>query len=60
MRVMVFVFAAELLRVWGGGRVYFRFQVTEMMEGFFWVSNFRFGDFLGYENCGKYFLGNLI
>ena len=35
MRVTVFVFAAELLRVWGGGRVYFRFQVTEMMEGFF-------------------------
>ena len=29
-----------------------------MIEGFFWVWNFRFRDFFGYENpFGKYFLG---
>ena len=30
---------------WGGG--YSTFQVTGMIQGFFWVSNFRFQDFFG-------------
>ena len=29
---------------------YSGFQVTGMIEGFFWVWNFRFRDFCGYEN----------
>ena len=39
---------------------YSGFQVTGMIEGFSWVLNFRFRDFLGQEIFGKYFWGSLI
>ena len=39
---------------------YSGFQVTGMIEGFFWVLNFRFQDFFGYENLASIFLGSLI
>lgn len=29
------------------------FQVTGMVEGYFWVCNFRFRDYFGQENFGK-------
>ena len=41
----------------GGGGGVSSFQVTGVIEGFFWVSNFRFQDFLGVRKLGKYFLG---
>ena len=44
----------------GGGGGYSGFQVTGMIEGFFWVWNFRFRDFFGYENLASIFLGSLI
>ena len=34
-------------------RGYSGFQVTGMIEGFFWVCNFRFRDFFVYENLAK-------
>ena len=39
---------------------YSGFQVTGMIEGFFWVWNFRFRDFFGFENLASIFLGSLI
>ena len=33
--------------VCAGGGGYSRFQMTGMIQGFFWVSNFRFQDFFG-------------
>ena len=39
---------------------YSGFQVTGMIEGFFWVWNFRFRDFFGYEKLASIFLGSLI
>ena len=41
-------------------RGYSGFQVTGMIKRFFWVSNFRFRDFLGYENLACIFWGSLI
>ena len=41
-------------------RGYLGFQVTGMIKGFFWVWNFRFRDFFGYENLASIFLGSLI
>ena len=43
----------------GGGGGYSGFQVTGMIKGFFGVSNFRFWDFFGQENFGKFFFGQL-
>lgn len=39
---------------------YSGFQVTGMIEGFFWVCNFWYRDFLGWKNFGKYFFDNFI
>ena len=44
----------------GGGGGYSGFQVTGMIEGFFWVWKFRFRDFFGYENLASIFLSSLI
>ena len=44
-----------VLQTRGGG--YSGFQVTGMIEGFFWVWKFRFRDFFGYENLASIFLG---
>ena len=41
----------------GGGRGYSGFQVTGMIEGFFWVSNYRFRDFLGWLDLSMDFGG---
>ena len=49
-----------LLQTQGGGGGYTGFQVTGMIEGFFWVWRFRFRDFFGYENLASIFLGSLI
>ena len=46
-----------VLQTQGG---YSGFQVTGMIEGFFWVWKFRFRDFFGYENLASIFLGSLI
>ena len=43
-----------------GGGGYSGFQVTGMIEGVFWVWNFRFRDFFGYENLASIFWGSLI
>ena len=42
----------------GGGVL--EFQVTGMIEGFFWVEIFDSGIFFGYENLASIFLGSLI
>ena len=36
------------------------FQVTGMIEGYFWVWDFQFWDFFGSENLASIFLGTLI
>ena len=43
-----------------GGGGYSGFQVTGMIEGFLGGRIFRFLEFFGLENFGKYFLGSLI
>ena len=48
----------SLFEYLGGG--YSGFQVTGMIKGFFWVWNFWFRDFFGYENLASIFLGSLI
>ena len=54
------MFDAHALLPGRGGGGYSGFQVTGMIEGFFWVLNFRFQDFFGYENLASIFLGSLI
>ena len=44
-----YAFYTQKIGLWPQGG-YSGFQVTGMIEGFFGVSNFRFRDFLGYEN----------
>ena len=55
------------IRLWsipgggGGGGAFSSFQVTGMIEGFFWVSNFRFQDFfLGKKIRQVFFWGDLF
>ena len=40
-----------------GGGGYSGFQMTGMIEGFFWVRNFRFQDFFGKEDLARIFMG---